>query len=107
MYMFLYARLSHVKIEIAFWIPTTWRAEPCMQGKFPVKPVPYPHSVTTDIPSRKALRKRGPHPWSSCHHCYQCQNQSIDTRRVPSNGKRDRRESIESEAETSNPLYGG
>lgn len=33
MYMFLYARFSHVKIEIAFWIPTI--SSRAMQGQFP------------------------------------------------------------------------
>jgi hypothetical protein len=33
MYMFLYARFSHVKIGIASWIPTT--SGRAMQGQFP------------------------------------------------------------------------
>ncbi len=41
------------------------------------KPEPCPHSVTTDFADRKALRTRGQHPWSSCHHCSGCQNRSV------------------------------
>ena len=41
------------------------------------KPEPCPHSVTTDFADRKALRTRGRHPWSSCHHCSGCQNRSV------------------------------
>lgn len=49
-----------------------------MQGQLPKKPKPCYHLVTTDYPDRKALRTRGQHPWSSCHHCSTCQNPSVE-----------------------------